>query len=85
MHRQTRRLTTPLLAVWLSLIANGTTSSQTTIEPQSNGAVARELIADNHFEQGCILWEPKTGRHVEYHRQSTDSGGVSRFAIHIGC
>ncbi|MEZ6152670.1 MAG: hypothetical protein R3C09_21435 [Pirellulaceae bacterium] len=74
MHRQTRRLTTPLLAVWLSLIANGTTSSQTTIEPQSNGAVARELIADNHFEQGCILWEPKTGRHVEYGRIAGVSG-----------
>jgi len=26
----------------------------------------RELIRDPHFERGCKLYEPKTGRHVEY-------------------
>lgn len=64
----TRKLTAPLLAVLLFLIGSEIASSQTTIDSQSNGTVTRELIADNHFEQGCILWEPKTGMHVEYGR-----------------
>jgi hypothetical protein len=26
----------------------------------------RELIRDNHFREGFILWEPKLGKHVRY-------------------
>jgi len=26
----------------------------------------RELIKDNHFQEGFILWEPKPGKHVRY-------------------
>jgi hypothetical protein len=29
-------------------------------------AAERELIGDPHFERGCILYQPKTGRHVKY-------------------
>lgn len=28
--------------------------------------VERELIQDNHFRRGFILWEPKPGQHVRY-------------------
>jgi hypothetical protein len=28
--------------------------------------VERELIADNHFRRGFILWQPKPGKHVRY-------------------
>ncbi len=35
---------------------------------QTDSGPTRELIDDGHFTQGCILWEPKTGRHVEYAR-----------------
>lgn len=26
----------------------------------------RELIGDPRFERGCVLWEPRAGKHVEY-------------------
>lgn len=29
-------------------------------------AAERELIRDPHFARGCILYQPKTGQHVEY-------------------
>ena len=29
-------------------------------------AAERELISDNHFERGFILWETKPGNHVRY-------------------
>lgn len=34
--------------------------------PQPGAPGTRELIRDPHFERGCRLYEPKTGRHVEY-------------------
>lgn len=33
---------------------------------QPVGTATRELIGDPHFERGCILYKPKTGRHVAY-------------------
>jgi hypothetical protein len=55
---------TPLSAL---LAAESKISSPNdTANSQPSGAVTRELIGDPHFEQGCILCEPKTGRHIEY-------------------
>ena len=34
--------------------------------PEPGASATRELIRDPHFERGCILYEPKTGRKVEY-------------------
>lgn len=35
-------------------------------DPLPGASATRELIRDPHFERGCSLYEPKTGRHVEY-------------------
>jgi hypothetical protein len=35
-------------------------------DSQPGKTVTHELIGDSHFERGCVLWEPKTGSHVEY-------------------
>src|SRR5699024_3961924 len=32
-------------------------------EPNST---SRELIGDPRFERGCVLWDPKPGKHVQY-------------------
>ena len=37
-------------------------------------AADRELIRDNAFQRGVILWEPKPGRHVRYGELSTTGG-----------
>lgn len=34
--------------------------------PEPGAPATRELIRDPHFECGCILYEPKMGRHVAY-------------------
>lgn len=67
-HTIRKKLTAGLLAVLLFFTGSASAISQTNSDSQSTEVTARELIADNHFEQGCILWEPKTGRHVEYGR-----------------
>lgn len=63
-----RRVTASLLSLMLCAIAVDTAYSQTTVDTQTSEANTRELIGDKHFESGCILWEPKPGRHVEYGR-----------------
>lgn len=35
-------------------------------DPAPDAATPRELIGDPHFERGCVLWEPKPGKHVKY-------------------
>ncbi len=39
-------------------------------------ASSRELIGDPRFERGCILWEPRPGRHVEYGRLPGEAEGT---------
>lgn len=69
MFKQTsRKWTVALLAMWFFFSASASVNSQTNDDAQVNETTARELIADNRFGQGCILWEPKPGRHVEYGR-----------------
>lgn len=38
-------------------------ASSLAAEPAST---SRELIGDPRFERGCVLWDPKPGKHVEY-------------------
>lgn len=47
----------PPLALWLWL---------TLVAATHVFGAGRELIADNHFQRGFILWEPKPGAHVRY-------------------
>ena len=56
-----------LLASFFSVKCE-TAKPDTLVGPQPEAAHARELIGDPHFERGCLLWEPKTGSHVEYGR-----------------
>lgn len=50
-----------LLSVVVSALALGSSAAV------SDGPGAeRELIQDNHFQRGFILWQPKPGRHVRY-------------------
>ena len=62
-------LTLPSLLLAALLAAKcGTVLADTTVDSQAGETHTRELIGDSHFEQGCFLWEPKTGSHVEYGR-----------------
>lgn len=38
--------------------------------PRAEDSPTRELIGDPRFARGCILWEPRPGKHVAYGRLS---------------
>ena len=50
-----------LLSVMVSAFALGSSAAG-----GGGPGVERELIQDNHFQRGFILWQPKPGRHVRY-------------------
>lgn len=48
--------------VWHALVLVACLSALSAAEPPGE----RQLIQDNHFRQGLILWEPKPGKHLQY-------------------
>ena len=68
MNKWTSRTLTAVLLAVLFAVESETAKPGTLVAPQPVASLARELIGDSSFERGCILWEPKTGSHVEYGR-----------------